>query len=496
MSIKKKFVTDVIFYGLSSTLISTFSFITLPILTKTLSQEVYGIWVQIVATVGLLLTFIMIGLQTSTVRFLSGVEDKKRISALFHMMLGIVLTNCALVMVVTFIFQNELSEIVFADASLHRFIPLTALWLTAQAIYSMHIAILRSMSKIKLLSTINIGNAALNVMLLYTSLVYLKSSIETTITFFIISSITVSSVLYLTQIVKGLGIHLGLADRKKILRDILLFSIPFIPSGALTWVLSSSDRYFIVHMLGLSQNAVYSLAYNLSSFLSLFYVSLGYVVFPLLVRFWEKNDKETIKGILEKLNMAFLYFMIPSIFGLYLLGPQVIILLATNQYASPPTLILWVTLGVLFLGIYQINAYIIELTKKTHYDTLNCFTAASVNIILNYFLIGAIGIEGAAISTCISYMILAAAVSYWAKKEVRYEMHPAFILKCIASAAVMYLLIGLLPINNPLAILAAVIVGGIVYLILTVSLKCFTPEDVKDIKHILGLRSQGGAIKG
>lgn len=90
MSIKRKFASDILFYAISSGLISLFGLITLPILTKTLSPDLYGVWVQIGVTIGLLLTFITLGFQMTVVRFLSGNEDRQRVSSLFHLMLGIV----------------------------------------------------------------------------------------------------------------------------------------------------------------------------------------------------------------------------------------------------------------------------------------------------------------------------------------------------------------------------------------------------------------------
>ena len=108
MSIKKKFASDVLVCGLSSGLISLFGLITLPILTKTLSTDLYGVWVQVGVTIGLLLSFITFGFQVSIVRFLSGKEDKQKVSSLFHLMLGLVLLNGLIFVLITFLFQNVL----------------------------------------------------------------------------------------------------------------------------------------------------------------------------------------------------------------------------------------------------------------------------------------------------------------------------------------------------------------------------------------------------
>ena len=486
MSLKKKFASDVLFYGVSSGLISLFGLITLPILTKTLSPDLYGVWVQIGVTIGLLLSFVTFGFQVSIVRFLSGKEDKNRAGSLFHLMLGIVLLNGSLFVLITFFFQNALSSFIFADVSFHRFVPLTGLWLMAQAIYALNTSFIRAKNKIKLLSSINIGHSILYILILYLVLIVFPGNIETVLILYILTTIILSVIIYLFEVVRTVGISVKVYNFKSILKDLFKFSLPFIPNGALMWVLASSDRYFIVHLLSLSENAVYSVAYILVSVLGIFCTSLGFTAYPLLVEFWEKDQKNAVKDLLEKSTRVYLFFVIPSIFGLYALGSKLIVILSTSDYIVPSTLILWVSLGILFLGIYQINVYIIHLIKKTYYNTIIFFIAAVINIVLNYFFIKAIGIEGAAISTFVSYLFLASVVTILARKEVYYKFDIKFMFKCILASLIMFIVIQQVPISSIFMVLLVILLAAVIYLILTVILRCFTKEDIKDIKHVFG----------
>ena len=486
MSSKKKFAGDVLFYGISSGLISLFGLITLPILTKTLSPDLYGVWVQIGVTIGLLLTFITLGFQMTVVRFLSGEEDKQRVSSLFHLMLGIILLNGLIFVLITFFFQNALSSFIFADVSYHRFVPLTGLWLMAQAIYAINISFIRSKSKIKFLSLINIGHSILKVLALYLILIIFRGNLMMVLTVYISIDFIISILIYSFEVVRTVGISVKVHDFKSTLNDLFKFSLPFIPNGALIWILASSDRYFIIHLLSLSENAVYSVAYSLVNVLSLFYMPLGFVAYPLLVEFWEKNQKNAVRDIIEKSTRVYIFFIIPSIFGLYVLGSKLILILATSDYIVPSTLILWVSLGILFLGIYQINVYIIHLIKKTYYNTIIFFIAAVINIILNYFFIMAIGIEGAAISTFITYLFLASVVTLLARKKIHYDFDVKFTLKCIFASVVMFVVIKQVLISSILMVLLVILLAAAIYLIVTIILKCFTQEDIIDIKHILG----------
>lgn len=486
MSIKKKFASEVLVYGLSSGLISLFGLITLPILTKTLSTDLYGVWVQIGVTIGLLLTFITLGFQMTVVRFLSGNADKQSVSSLFHLMLGIVLLNGLVFVLITFFFQNPLSRFIFADVSFHRFVPLIGLWLMAQAIYAMNTSFIRSRKEIKLLSLINMGHSILHILILYLVLIVFTGNIETVLILYILTTVIFSVIIYLFEVVKTVGISVKVYNFKSTLKDIFKFSLPFIPNLPLGWILASSDRYFIVHLLSLSESAVYSVAYSLVNVLSLFYIPLGFVAYPLLVEFWEKDQKSAVRDILEKSIRVYIFFVIPSIFGLYVLGPKLILMLATSDYIVQPTLILWISLGILFLGFEQINVYIIHLIKKTYYTTIIISIAAVLNIVLNYFFIKAIGIEGAAISTFISYLFLATFVAFLARKELHYSFDIKFTLKCILASLIMFIIIQQVAITSILMVLLVILLAVTIYLILVIILRCFTREDIKDIKHIFG----------
>lgn len=486
MNLKKKFASDAIFYGISSSLISLFGLITLPILTKTLSPDLYGVWVQIGVTIGLLLGFVTFGFQMSVIRFLSGNEDKQRVSSLFHLMLGIVLLNGLVFILITSLFQNALSSLIFADVSFHHFVPLIGLWLITQAISAMNTSFIRSQNKIKLLSSINLGHSILNILILYFVLIVFSGNIEIVLILYILTTIILSFSIYLFEVVKTVGISLKVNNLEKTIKDLFKFSLPFIPNILLSWILASSDRYFIVHLLSLSENAVYSVAYSLASILNLFYMPLAFVAYPLLVGFWEKDQKSTVRNILEKSTRVYIFFVIPAIFGLYSLGSRLILILTTSDYIIPSTLILWISLGILFLGIFQINIYIIHLIKKTYYTTIIISIAGIINIMLNYFFIKEIGIEGAAISTFISYIFLASFITLLARKELYYNFDIKFTLKCIIASLIMSLVIQKIVISNIFMIIIAILLAVVIYLILTIFFRCFTREDINDIKHIFG----------
>ena len=66
-----KFTRDTMITGLSSLFLSVKNLITLPFITKFLGAEIYGVWAQLLVTLGFLVPVACIGLPFALVRFLA-----------------------------------------------------------------------------------------------------------------------------------------------------------------------------------------------------------------------------------------------------------------------------------------------------------------------------------------------------------------------------------------------------------------------------------------
>ena len=84
MSEYKLFAQRVGLVGIVNLLVSLSGLILLPILTKTLPIEEYGIWVQILVTITLISPIVGLGLPYTMVRFLAAEKDKTKIQEGFY----------------------------------------------------------------------------------------------------------------------------------------------------------------------------------------------------------------------------------------------------------------------------------------------------------------------------------------------------------------------------------------------------------------------------
>lgn len=477
----KKFTDAVLWVGLAQLIIYVISFFTFPVISKTFGPALYGLWAQIIVTVGLLTPIITFHLGTAMVRYLSNEKSSNLLSQSFSNMFYLILMGSLILIIISFVFRHDMAQFIFANQELSIYILLTFIWASSSAFLLYLISFLRAQGRIKELSLINIICYFAKFIPLI-CLAYLGFSLS----FIIISQIFIEIIFvcYLTlNIVKEIGYKTPNCSN---LKKYLKFSIPQIPTGALLWILDASDRYFITNILNLTQTGIYSASYTLGTTISAFYIPISFVVFPVISKFWENGNIEDVKMYLEYSTKLFLTLAIPSAVGLFIISKPLLILLSSADFVSGGGILtLLIAVGTIFLGLYQINLYVICLVEKTHTMPLIVLLGAIINIILNLVLIPQMGITGAAISTICAYAVLSIIVLVWAKKEIGYSINGVFLSKIIISAVVMYLVLQMFPVNTILDIFLMVILGLFVYSVCIVLIRAFSKKEKKFIISFL-----------
>lgn len=476
-----KFTKDVLWVSLSQILVGLFGIITLPVLTKNFGPELYGLWSQIYITVALLPPILTLAFGNAIVRYLSHEENKKILSQEITAMLFTILTLTVFVIIIASLFSYQISIFLFKNSSFAIFVPLMIIWAGAYSLFSFLIAYLRSKSRIKFLSILNLANSATQLSLIFI-LTYLTHSMLFIVISQLLIQITFLIIIYVT-IFNDLGFgrpNFGHINRY------LSFSLPQIPSAILLWILNYVDRYLILFYLSLVEVGIYSVSYNLGWIISFFYSPLGFVVYPILSKNWEKSRFDEVKKYLEYSTKIFLTLALPASLGLYVLSVPILKILTTSQFVTGGEITFLIAFGYVFYGLYQINAYIILLIQQTKWIPLMILLSSIINIILNIILIPKIGINGAAFATLISYLTLAVIVSYWARKEINYSIDIKFLSKVILASILMGIVIYLLVphLSGILQVLLSIPIGAIVYFAILMLLKAFTESEKKLIYNI------------
>lgn len=477
-----KFVGDVIWVGLGQLFMSLTGLVVLPALTKSYPTQIYGMWSQMVVTVGFLRILTM-KFESATIRFLAAEEDKdKRRQALGTMLWPIVAIIC-IMLLFSMLLRQDLSVLLFTDAQFVDYIPLVLLWASLEALFFFSLSYQRARGKIKRFATVRLALALVRMLVI----VYLALAGYSF--FWLIVSVIVIQGLFAAGSLIMIFLELGFLKFKLAgLKEYLVYSLPMLPGEVLFWVISVSDRYFITHILNISQTGIYSASCALANLLMLLSFPIGMVLFPAVSRLWETGEPEKVKNYFRYSIKFYLTLAIPAAVGLYILSQPLLAVLATSEFEAGGLLVLLLAAGVTFAGVFMINEYTIYLVKRTAWLPLINAAGAIINVGINIVLIPRMGIMGAAISTLVSYFIITVIIVVWGRKNVAYSIDFVFILKAIVATALMTASLWFLEVESVPGIILAIVIGVAVYGLSLFLLRAFSREDRKIIKNVVSGR--------
>ncbi|BCN32280.1 lipopolysaccharide biosynthesis protein [Anaeromicropila herbilytica] len=199
---------------------------------------------------------------------------------------------------------------------------------------------------------------------------------------------------------------------KKYLKYGLGISLPLVLHGIALNILSQADRTMITVLANASQTGIYSLVYNFGMISAVLTTALDGVWLPwFMIKIKEKNTQE-----INKCASDYIKLMTCAMVGLILLGPELLKFLAAPIYWEGISIIPPIVLANYFIFMYTFYVNVEHFHKRTMGITFYTIIAAAVNIILNYIFIPKFGYIAAAYITLISYMLAMALHARRSKK--------------------------------------------------------------------------------
>ena len=186
-------------------------------------------------------------------------------------------------------------------------------------------------------------------------------------------------------------------------REMIRYSRPLIWNSVAWWINDISDRYIVTAMCGLSANGVYAAAYRIPSMLNIFQTIFNRAWTLSAVRDYDKEDRSGFFSITYEIYNTFVVVLcsfllvLDKLVALYLFRKD---FFSAWQYA--PFLLISIVFG-------SISGYIggfFAAVKDTKIYSFSTGIGAVVNILFNYILIKYYGVIGAAISTCLSNVLI------------------------------------------------------------------------------------------
>ena len=393
MNREKALVKNTIILGLGTFIPQLFNFITIPILTRYLSTDEYGIYDLLLTIVGLLLPIVTLQIQAAGFRYLIDTRDDMERCRVIVSNILVFVTSVSMITLTAFFLvlknQSPLLKILiclylFLDV-LYNCIGQIARGLSDNVGYAIGALVLSA------------GKTILIVILVAWNGRGIYGIVFSFVLAYLFADLTVAARIQLHKYIKMSVV--SFAEMKKLLK----YSWPLVPNNLSSWVLYMSDRLVITCFLGTSVNAIYAAANNIPNMVN--------VARSVLIMAWQENasmavgDKDA-ESYFTKMHRT-IYSMIVGITA-FLIGitPVLFKILIRGNYAEAYNQIPILFMGVFFGCISSFQAGIYVAHMKTLEVGISTFICAVINLALDFAMIESIGIYAGSVSTVVSYFFL------------------------------------------------------------------------------------------
>ena len=207
-------------------------------------------------------------------------------------------------------------------------------------------------------------------------------------------------------------------DREKMI-EMVKYSIVLIPNTFMWWIMNTSDRIMVTSMVSVAANGIYAISYKLPNLVSIFTSVFNQAWSYSAIREDGADDES------EYINKVFKHLIsMAMLIGIGLLTFTKPIL---KVYVSPDYYEAWKYTPFLIIGcVYLTLGTFMSTSYTVHKDSFGFLFSgifgAIFNIGLNFLLIPYIGVYGAAVATCISYIAVFLFRLYHTRKYLKYDI--------------------------------------------------------------------------
>ncbi len=427
----KKLVTNTLFFFIGNIGSKFIQFVLVPLYTYTLTTSEYGITEIVLTAINFLLPIFSLSIADGFLRFgLSKEYNKDEIT-----------TTCLKITMVGSLISILCTPLIKINATLCRYSMFFLIILNLRMYRDLLSIRLKILDKNKIYAIDSIlytfALCLSNVILL----VALKKGINGYFISYVIANLF--SIIFLICNSKYNIRKLKEKNNRETTIKIIKYSLPMIINAIAWWITTAADKFMLQYMMNDSAVGIYSIATKLPTFVTTFTGVFNQAwVISSVIEFDNEREKAFYAGTFKKyvgllfLGTSFMICIIKPFIKVYV----------SNEYFEAwkyaPVLLMSATasgIAAFMVGIYAAFMKNISITITT-------VIGGVLNIIMNYFLINRIGIMGAAISTYVSWLIIALIRIIDSKKFFDFEINMKELI--IYNILIIMQTIGIVALNN------------------------------------------------
>ncbi|MDO6443713.1 lipopolysaccharide biosynthesis protein [Marinobacter sp. 2_MG-2023] len=202
-----------------------------------------------------------------------------------------------------------------------------------------------------------------------------------------------------------------------LMKDALEFSLPLLPHFAGSFLLLTVDRAIISSVLGLEAAGHYMVAVQLALALNLILQSFHKAYVPWLFERIKRDNAEEKKQIVKGSYCYFIILLI-VVFLAFIFGGPVLIIVAGPGYEPAGEILPWLFLAQAIRGMYYIVSSYLLYAKKTQQISKITILSGVISVAFLIFFLKTYGLIGAAWAGCVGASVQFLLTWYTASRAI------------------------------------------------------------------------------
>ena len=272
---------------------------------------------------------------------------------------------------------------------------------------------------------------------------------------------------------------------KALIKKISHYSIFIMAITVGTMVLGYTDMIMLTYFLDLRSVALYSVALPTAKILFYFPIAIAAVLLPLASELWSKKRKEILREGLEALYKYSIVIILPLVLIIFSFADILINIFFGKDYISATNATKILSIGMIFATLNSVSGNFFSGIGKPQITSKIVYIAAIFNFISNLIFIPIMGINGAAITTTVSYFIMAIIGLINIKKFIIIRFPVKVWIKTLIAGIFFVFIIGVLKkliiLNIWLETAIVLIIAGITYVVFLFLLNAINIRELKDL---------------
>ena len=205
----------------------------------------------------------------------------------------------------------------------------------------------------------------------------------------------------------------------KLLKRMISYSVVLIPTSFMWWIMNSSDRIMVSSMISVAANGIYAVSYKLPTLVSTLTAIFNQAWSYSAIREEGTADESEYNN---KIFKALIGIVMLTGIGILTFAKPFLSVYVSEEYYTAWKYMPLLTVGCVYLTMASFMATSYTVHKDSFGYLFSGMFGAIFNIVMNFMLIPLIGVYGAAIATCISYILVFIFRLFHTRKYIKYNV--------------------------------------------------------------------------